>query len=678
MDRKIHRIDKSTCVLILLALSFLSVTSPAQGDSLADALRSLQLKKDTAGIVLAQKKIADSYFSNDSANKGFDELMKALDLANLFKNDSILGFAHYNLGYAHYRYGNILPALHELELASGFFVKAGRRDQVAKTELLLGNIQSSFRNFTEALKFYNSCYKYWFSLKDNRMISVIHNNLGLVYIETGDTTKASYEFFSSLAIRLELGDSSLIGQTYNNIGTLKLKTGRNAEALEYFKKGLAYRRAVTAPESARLESMVNIGKALFKLNRLAESELYIRNALRGAEVEKRLELKRRCVLQLKEILFATGRFAEAYRIQDEYYALTDSMFGIQKREETFRHGVQYEYKKKLLQDSLTNAEEKKRLDLAKQKEEEIAAEKDKRNYILFGALGLGLVLTGAFVFVLAKRNKEKLVTNKIISAQKDELETRQKEIQDSIRYARRIQDALLPSEKEITDTFPGSFIFYKPKDIISGDFYWAETIEGRTWLALGDCTGHGVPGAMMSMLGISFLNEALREKGNIGPARMLDELHRKVVHSLNRDATQREMLDGMDIALLCIDKSRRMITFALASRPLMIISNGEKKLIKGERHAIGGIKDTETEPFRQLMISVKPGDTICLYSDGFADQFGGPDGKKYKSKILEDTLLAACALNDNERLRSLENKFSKWRGNLEQVDDVTVIGIKIN
>ncbi len=613
----------------------------------------------------------------DSLHQRLGLLLDSVHLAEKKGDKNLLAGTLFRLGKEHYQHGDISFGLKYLEQSALLFSQLGEKEQVARIEQLLGNIQSSFRNFDSALKFYNSAFSYWKKTDNKRVISSLHNNLGLVYNEMGDSAKASYEFFTSLGIRMEIGDSILIGQTYNNIGTLRYTAGRYPEALDYFKKGLIYRRSLNTPITSQYESMINIGKTLIKLNRLAEAELILRQGYSGGQKENSLELSRRALAQLKEIYKISGRFAEAYKMQEEYYLITDSLFSEQKRQNSLKAGVQYEYIKKIQQDSLLREEEKRMALLEEQKEEALRAESTKRIWILIGSLSLILIMVGVIAFILHRGNKEKKKVNELITAQRDQLEQKQKEIQDSIRYAKRIQDALLPSQQEIKNVFPDSFIYYRPKDIISGDFYWAETIGGKTWIALADCTGHGVPGAMMSMLGISFLNETLREKGDVGPARMLDELHRKVVSSLNRDITQRELMDGMDLALLCIDRERNMLIFSLACRPLLVLSKGEKKLIKGERDSIGGIKETESSPFRQLMISVKPGDSIYLYSDGFADQFGGPSGKKYKSKMLEEFLLEGSKFPKSEQARMLTKEFESWKGGLEQVDDVTVLGITI-
>lgn len=632
---------------------------------------------DTASLVNDHLEKAKSYFEQDQNSPGFDELLEALHLAEQTNNDSLKGLVHYRIGNANYNYGTILDALRHLEKAAYHFQKGNIPEQLARVENLMGNAQLNFKNYSNALRLYESSKKYWDKTGNKKMLATIHNNVGITHNAMGDTIAARIDYTASLQLRTELKDSVGMGQTLNNIGALYFDQKKYASAYYYFQRGYDLRVSSKAPALGILESQVNIGKTLLQLNRFAEAEIILRKAQEMGKEYRSVELQRRCAEQLKDLLARSGRYAEAYKMQELYYRLNDSLFGLEKRDQMLRSGVQYRYEKRMLADSLRRVELEQK-EIAKREQEKILEEeKDKRQFLLFAAMGCVLIFLCVIAFILFRSNKEKQKANLTISSQKHQLQIKQTEIVDSITYAKRIQETLNPSQEEIEKNFPEAFVLYLPKDIISGDFYWTGGQGRYNYIALADCTGHGVPGAMMSMLGISFLNETLKEKGSLGPARMLDELQRRMMASLHRDHGKEGVNDGMDLSLLCIDKERRMVTFALAGRPMLVISGGVAKLYKGDRSSIGGSHELQAKPFGQLSISLKPGDTIYLYSDGFVDQFGGPEGKKFKSKPLETLLAGLYLMPPAQQKSKLQREFELWKGELEQVDDVTVIGIRL-
>jgi serine phosphatase RsbU (regulator of sigma subunit) len=632
---------------------------------------------DTSAIINEHLEKAAGNFEKQQNADGFDELLEALHLAEQTNNDSLKGIVHFRIGSANYNYGTILDALRHFEKAAYYFQKGNIPDQLARVENQMGNAQLNFKNYTSALKLYESAKKYWDKTGNKKMQAILHNNFGIAHNAMGDTIAARIDYTAALQLRSELKDSVGMGQTLNNIGALYYDQKKYTSAYVYFQRGYDLRVRFKAPVLGILESQVNIGKTLLQLNRFAEAEIILRKAQVMAQEYRSVELQRRCAEQLKDLLAKSGRYAEAYKMQELYYQLNDSLFGLEKRDQTLRSGVRYRYEKKMLADSLKRVETEQKEILQREKEKLIEEEKDKRQLILFAAMSVVLVFLGVIAFILFRSNREKQKANFTISSQKHQIQVKQKEIVDSITYAKRIQETLNPSEEEIEKNFPESFVLYLPKDIISGDFYWTGEHGRYNYIALADCTGHGVPGAMMSMLGISFLNETLKDKGSLGPARMLDELQRRMMSSLHRNPGKEGVNDGMDLSLLCIDKERRMLTFALAGRPMLVISGGLAKLYKGDRASIGGSQEQQIKPFSQLSVSLKPGDMLYLYSDGFVDQFGGPAGKKFKSKPLETLLTEVSNISPDQQKHKLLQAFQAWKGELEQVDDVTVVGIKL-
>ncbi|MCD6018987.1 MAG: protein serine/threonine phosphatase [Bacteroidetes bacterium] len=247
------------------------------------------------------------------------------------------------------------------------------------------------------------------------------------------------------------------------------------------------------------------------------------------------------------------------------------------------------------------------------------------------------------------------------------------EIGSSVRYAKRIQEAILPPTNTIKEKFPRTFVLYKPKDIVAGDFYWMEEINGTVLIAVADCTGHGVPGAMVSVVCSNALNRAVKEFHLSDTGSILDKVTDLVLETFEKSVA--DVMDGMDISLLSINKVTGTVQWSGANNPLWYFENTELKEITADKQPIG--KSDHRKPFTTHTIKYTPGTTLYLFTDGYADQFGGPNGKKFKYKPLQDTLSKLLEKDPDVQLNSLNEIFDDWKGSLEQVDDVCMIGIRL-
>ena len=321
------------------------------------------------------------------------------------------------------------------------------------------------------------------------------------------------------------------------------------------------------------------------------------------------------------------------------------------------------------------------------------AETDKqttqRNYFIFG-FGIMLVLV---IFIL-RGYRQKQKANEIIASQKKEvekqkelIEEKQKEIVDSITYAKRLQQAILPPINFVKEYIPASFILFKPKDIVAGDFYWMEVVQFESkkkdehtsqnseliLFAAADCTGHGVPGAMVSVVCSNALNRTVKEFAINEPAKILDKVRDLVIETFQK--SESEVKDGMDISLCAIDLKSKNMLWAGANNPLWIIRNNELLEFKPNKQPIG--KTESPQPFSNHTIKLEEGDSLYLFTDGYADQFGGVKGKKFKYKKMQELLLQINNKSMQEQEHILNDKINSWKGILEQVDDILIVGIKI-
>lgn len=269
--------------------------------------------------------------------------------------------------------------------------------------------------------------------------------------------------------------------------------------------------------------------------------------------------------------------------------------------------------------------------------------------------------------------KEEEMTESLVLSSKI-IEEKNKDITDSINYAKKIQNAILPTADEMTSKLPNSFIYFQPRDIVSGDFFWCAHQNGRLIVIGADCTGHGVPGALMSMIGSSLLNEIINHRKETNPGRILDLLDEEIVKSFENKHGEAESKDGMDLAICSIDLENKTLEFAGAFRPLWIIRDDQVVEIKGNRFPIGGGPNYNKTAFTSHNVELQENDFFYLFSDGYPDQFGGEKGKKFMNKRLKELMLSTHQENNINRLDVLRNAFNEWKGDLEQIDDVLVIG----
>ena len=320
-------------------------------------------------------------------------------------------------------------------------------------------------------------------------------------------------------------------------------------------------------------------------------------------------------------------------------------------------------------------------------------ELQKKNIVLYGVLFVfALLLILLFVIYSHYREKKKLNVilesknlelgnkNDKISIQNTQLEKQNIQIMKSINYGKRIQEAILPSNQLLKHFFKDFFVFFRPRDIVSGDFYWFSVQKDKLFVAAVDCTGHGVPGAFMSLIGNSLLNYIVNEKNIYKPSEILKELHIGVNKALSQSKSESDdRVDGMDMTLCVFDKSDKEIQLALANHTAFIINNGEVEEIEGDEISIADeLIGDEIPEFTNHVIPMDKNASLYMFSDGFPDQFGGPKNKKFYVSKLKKLLVENQKLNSNEQLDILDNTFENWKGEIRQYDDVLVMGFKLD
>jgi tetratricopeptide (TPR) repeat protein len=606
----------------------------------------------------------------------------------------------------------------------------------------IGLVYHKQGNYATAIDHYLMAVKLCEELKDKKLLSVHYGNIGIVYMNQDKYDKALDFYNRSLKLKEELGNKGGIAITLNNIGIVHKDMGHYAEAIAVYNRALAINEGIKSKagigfnlanlaivygmqkeydkaleynfkviaikeelgdQNGMSLAQANIGHIYTLLKKYADAETYLLRANALAQKLQSLELLKETHQYLYELYDAQNKPALALEQHKKYIQFKDSIHNEESIKQQTSAELNYEFEKK---QAVEHA--------AQEKKDALAKEEKEKQGIIFSATIVVLVVVSVFLFLLFNRfkltQKQKKVIeekeretqkqNEVISNQKNLVEEKHKEITDSINYAERIQRSFLASKEMLDAQFSDYFVFFKPKDIVSGDFYWATTVNSGQvaagsnenilptanrrlfCLVTADSTGHGVPGAIMSIVNISCLKEAV-VKGIVSPDQILNETRRLVIDNLKNDGSKEGGKDGMDCSFLSFDLNAPfegggagVLYCAAANNPVWIVRGQQCIEIKPDRMPVGK-HDKDYAPFNLYKHDLQKGDVIYTLTDGFADQFGGESGKKFKTKQLQDLLLSMSHKPMQSQKQELDDVFDKWKGKLEQVDDVTIIGIRI-
>jgi serine phosphatase RsbU (regulator of sigma subunit) len=562
-------------------------------------------------------------------------------------------------------------------------------------------------------------------------LTSVYINLALAFENLGDHHRAIVFNEKSVEYLFQSGTQNAddLALAFGNISVQYLSLNKLEQAIVYIE--LAYKEldSVTQ-EKTKGFVKYNYASLQIKLNKLSEAEKLFQEAIGHFKSSGNTNELGQCLRDLADLYLIKGKTSDAYRylgMAEEIFLTTKSQRDMSKLYYSFseyyetignktlaydylkkhiflnnklvsneiklkglRKDFTEQYEKQLYIDSLENAKKEAiNLEVLKRKDTELTA---RRNQQLL--LGIGLMVSAILLFLVYVRYKHNLKQKKIIEQQHISLREKNKEILDSINYAKRLQDAILPGEKMIKSILPNSFIFFQPKDVVSGDFYFLDRVNenGNTliYFAAADCTGHGVPGAMVSIVGANGLKRCIREFGLRKPSDILDRLAAMVTDSFSQ--SEETIRDGMDIALCCLEENtdgKKTLHYAGANNPLWIINpkrdafpinckvfnNNVGFEIKADKQAIGYTE--QLEPFTNHSFEVQAGDTAYCFSDGFQDQFGGEGAKKYKSINFKRLLVAIYHNEIHQQKEQVKKDFYNWKGDEEQLDDVCVIGVRL-
>jgi serine phosphatase RsbU (regulator of sigma subunit)/Tfp pilus assembly protein PilF len=592
-----------------------------------------------------KRSIADSLFGLALANheqashtQAINSLLEALKIYGTLSEEENIVRCHIKLGEAYLKIRDYENALANYLEAIRIQKSSGNTIVLADLYNRTGSIYQNTRDYPRAIESYHKALKIYEELGDEQSITIALFAIGNAYNWADDLQASSLHLHRSEEKAIALGDDVLKLKVYSSLAILYTKLEEYERSLEYFEIGLELTSKLN-DRNVRASMLKSLGNLYNKLGQYD-------NALKALDEALKLAEDMNLIVVLTLI--------------HQFYADTYELLGDHKKA-LHHHKEYYRYDKQIVSEEIKLKTKglQARLDLEE-------ARKEKEIYRL--------------------RNIDLAQAYEEIIRQKTEIQQKNKEITDSINYARKIQEAILPSEEQIKKHLSDYFIFYKPKDIVSGDFYFFTTVtipspdkaDVKTWVVMAavDCTGHGVPGAFMSMIGNNILNQIVNDKKVTSPSIALSVLDQKVVHALNQYKADTNINDGMDVALCAIDFQNLYLQYAGAHRPLILIRNGELMEYKASKYAIGGYH-RDDKMFLDETLRVQKGDTVYMFTDGYADQFGGPKGKKFKYKKLVQLLQSIHHEPMSVQHRLLGETFDQWRGDLEQVDDILLIGIRI-
>jgi serine phosphatase RsbU (regulator of sigma subunit)/tetratricopeptide (TPR) repeat protein len=572
-------------------------------------------------------------------------------------------------------YNDIIPVYnilgqYEESIKYGFLALEGSEkindsSGIARSLTNLGKAYHHNGEYNSALRYYSKSLNLRENIGDKQIISSILNNIGLIYFEKGINKDKNY-FDSSLSYhrmalnyRRKINAEKDIAESYINIGNIFSEINDHRKALYYYRLGKIIFDKL-GNEAGLSALLFDIANMYVKNNDL---EPAISNYRKGIEITEKIKnpkLLKVYYFSIAEAYASKEDFKNAYKYSNKYNILSDSIYKLESNKQITEITINYESQKKE--------------NILLKHNTEIKLSELRRNRIILFISVIIIIAISVLVLILVRSMKNLKKTTQLLVDQNFLITQKSDIITDNLNYAKIIQTALLPSHSDFKTLFQNSFILFMPKDIIGGDFIWYKNINDTKIFALIDCTGHGVSAALMSVIGNTLLNKTIVEEGRTDPAEILYKLDASLKPLLNKGTGNSCVMDGMDIALCSIKND--ILTFSGSFMPICIISKGNETVYKGTRYLIGGSIFENKCGFTNETIKLEKGDHIYLFSDGYYDQFGGETFRPLKFKNFQNMLVANHHLSMDKQEQYFQKYIIDWIGDYEQLDDITLVGIR--
>lgn len=636
--------------------------------------RAIEISNQTKHLhykIQATNQLAGIYEASGQGQSAIDNYSKALKLATEIDDKKEMASSKLGLGIYYKKQNKASEGLQHLHDAISLAEEIKDSSVIFTACINLGTLYEKNKDYNKAMNSYRKALQINNSEKNENDRAICYFKIGRLFQTMKNSDSARFYLTETLKLHQKRNDQTGLIFDYASIASFYAEDKKIELAEENYLKAL--NQAVKFGDTVQL-NLVNSYVGDFYYQRKNNTKLALNYFSRALDYNNS-QVARETVMMLydkiSKIHYQEGRYKEAFDAHVKYKAWSDSAYNIHETKKQTELILSFEFEQ-----AQKKIEEETKIKEAIN-QSELEKERLQRYFLLSGLALISLLL---IVAVRSYRNKQK--AHLILQKQKQEIEHQKKlveqknhEINDSINYALRIQTASLPEQKELETYFPNYGLFFRPKDVVSGDFYWAAGQEDFSLIAVADCTGHGVPGAITSMIGSMLLNEIFYVKKIYQPQNILKELNRLVKLTLRQEAASLSN-DGMDISLCYWDKRTNNLYYAGANRPLYMVRNGEVQEIKPNKLSIGGSVPL-IQDYEYHHIPLLKGDTVIMTSDGFADQFGGNKEKKYTTKAFKTLLSEIHDLNPKEQKNRIEQSFDKWRGTNEQTDDVLVFIFKL-
>ena len=669
-----------TLCILLISYPLLLLSQNKKADSL---YRVLQRAKEDSNKINTLNSLSNILWGDGKYDTALVCSSNAREIALKIGFNKGVAEANDNIGIIYGQLGDYPKSLQYFFEALKIYQGAGNKKGIARNTGNIGIVYRLQGDYPNALKYFFKALKIYQELGVQSGIAINTGNIGVIYELQGNYASALVYYFDALKMMEEQGNKYGIANNTGNIGNVyddeaglvksqNDVTRRDSlynKALEYHFKALGMMKGIANKHGVAI-NMSAIGGIYTEQKKYKQAQAEYDSALVLAREIKVKDDMRDAYKGLAKLDSISGDYKNEVQDYKMYIRYRDSLINEANTKKSVQTAMNFSF------------EEKQAAEKAEQaKKDATAALESKRQVIVLDAFiaGFILVLLSAFFILRGYRLKQK--ANRIITRQKEEVESqkelveeKQKEIVDSIHYAQRIQRALLASDDLLKNNLADYFVFYRPKDIVSGDFYWATKKKDCFYIAVCDSTGHGVPGAFMSLLNISFLNEAINEKNMAVPGEVLNHARQRLIENISQEGGQ----DGMDgiLASLCANSGGAELKYAAAYNTPLLVRDNVITELPADKFPVGK-SPKEKEAFTLHKTELKKGDALYMFTDGYGDQFGGERGKKFKYRQLQELLLANAARPMKEQKKAVEEAFESWKGDNEQTDDVCIVGMRI-
>jgi serine phosphatase RsbU (regulator of sigma subunit) len=672
------------CRMALACCCLLPFTAWGQQNKIDSLFRLLKTDRADTTRMAHLNELCWEFANIGNTEKGLSYGQEALKLYDSLSHPQgkkwnlSLSAAYNNIGFVYSMIGDYEKSLDNYLQSSRIEEKLGDKMGVARTDCNIGNLYFDQLDYNKASHYLLKALTVFEEAGDKNLVATCLFGIGNVYYSQNKYDSAISKYSGAMQYFQKLGNTSGVAYCYENIGLISFSQKKFPEALT----NLLSAQQLTDKNGSKNQMAtleINLSQVYMALQKKEEAMAHARIALDLAKETGSKRLLSGAYELMASCDSVQNNWKSAYENYKVFKQYNDSMFNSESVKKLSEVNARFEGEKKEAKIKLLEKDREKQAALS-------TAEESKHRIVVISFI-IGLLLMVAFSVFMYNRwiltRRQKLIIEdqrSLVQEQKEEVEKQKmiveeknKEVMDSIAYAKRLQQAILPPDNLIRQVLPDSFVLYRPKAVVAGDFYWMFAHGDTVLIAAADCTGHGVPGAMVSIVCSNALKRAVNEFGLTATDRILGKTTELVLETF-ADGSE-DIKDGMDISLLSVNKRTHKLQWSGANNPLWIIRNGELIELKGDKQPVG--KSENPKPFTAHDLELNKNDCLYLITDGFADQFGGARGKKFKYKQLKEVLLKGNALPLTEQKVLLETAFEDWMGNLEQVDDICVIGISV-